>query len=334
MVLGGTFDHLHLGHEKLITASFGIAAKVSIGILNGPLIQDKYLSKIIEPYEVRQKTIEDYLKKNGYFNRSSIFQIIDIYGSTLTNKTIDSIIVTKETKLNAVKINSMRKKIGMKPLEIVTIDYIKGPDHKIISSKRIRAGEINRKGLSYFAKFKAKKEFILPEELKYQLRKPIGKVITESKDLVVTAKRLAKTLKRVSPFMTITIGDIVTSSLIKAGLTPDIQIIDFKSRQKRIKAKDFFPSQTIKTERHINKAGSLSKKIALTYQKLINNYLKTDYQQRMIIIGEEDLLALIAIIFSPLNSVVIYGQYDLGIVWVLVNDRAKEKAKKLLSIFE
>jgi len=46
--------------------------------------------------------------------------------------------------------------------------------------------------------------------------------------------------------------------------------------------------------------------------------------------GEEDLLALPAIVLAPLGSVVLYGQYDKGVV---INEVTEELKKKKLWLY-
>ncbi|MEM3040843.1 MAG: DUF359 domain-containing protein, partial [Nitrososphaerota archaeon] len=46
--------------------------------------------------------------------------------------------------------------------------------------------------------------------------------------------------------------------------------------------------------------------------------------------GEEDLLALVAIIEAPIGSVVLYGQPGVGVVVVDVDERAKQNALSIL----
>ncbi|TRZ53029.1 hypothetical protein D4R99_01610, partial [bacterium] len=58
VVLGGTFDHFHKGHEALLTKAFEVGKKVTIGIATEKLYKNKFLSETIEPFEVRKKSVE------------------------------------------------------------------------------------------------------------------------------------------------------------------------------------------------------------------------------------------------------------------------------------
>jgi pantetheine-phosphate adenylyltransferase len=68
------------------------------------------------------------------------------YGPTIYDPEIDAIVVSRETKPIADKINEIRISKGMKPLEIFIIDWVLADDGKPISSTRIRNGKIDRNG--------------------------------------------------------------------------------------------------------------------------------------------------------------------------------------------
>ena len=49
--------------------------------------------------------------------------------------------------------------------------------------------------------------------------------------------------------------------------------------------------------------------------------------------GEEDLLALPAILLAPLHSIMLYGQMDMGIVMVEVTEEKKKEVMEILKKF-
>ena len=63
VVLGGTFDHFHKGHEALLTKAFEIGKKITIGIATEEIYKDKFLLESIEPFEIRKKSVEKFIKK-------------------------------------------------------------------------------------------------------------------------------------------------------------------------------------------------------------------------------------------------------------------------------
>ena len=56
------------------------------------------------------------------------------------------IIVSEETLPTALEINEIRKEKGWQPLEIEMIPFVYFKDGNVISSTRIRKGEIDREG--------------------------------------------------------------------------------------------------------------------------------------------------------------------------------------------
>ena len=62
-------------------------------------------------------------------------------------------------------------------------------------------------------------------------------------------------------------------------------------------------------------------------QASFTNYSKP---QTILVKGEEDLGVLPAILLSPLNTAIFYGQPQKGLVYIKVTETSKQKALKLL----
>jgi len=151
LVLGGTFDHFHQGHKSLLKKALELGEKITIGITSDKFSQKKFLAQLIEPFAIRKKAVEKFVKK--YLNDGrhlDILPISDIYGTTLIDKTIEAIVVSQATKKNALLINEKRKTIGLPKLAIIVVDNVLAADGKLLSSERIRAGEVDREGNSYY----------------------------------------------------------------------------------------------------------------------------------------------------------------------------------------
>jgi pantetheine-phosphate adenylyltransferase len=142
---GGTFDILHKGHYTLLLKAFEVGKQVIIGISsdNYATIKKK---KITNEYPIRLKNlkrfIEDKLNKSNY----SIYELNDFYGPTVLTKDVQAIVTTEGTKENCIKINELRKSKGLPQLEIIIVPLVKDQDGKVISSTRIREGEIDING--------------------------------------------------------------------------------------------------------------------------------------------------------------------------------------------
>jgi pantetheine-phosphate adenylyltransferase len=142
---GGTFDILHKGHYKILLKAFEVGRQVIIGISS-----DNYATlkkkKITNEYSIRQEKLKKFIGEN--FNKSnySIYQLNDFYGPTVLTRHVEAIVTTKSTKENCVKINELRKLKGMPQLEIILVPLVEDKEGKVISSTRIREGEIDING--------------------------------------------------------------------------------------------------------------------------------------------------------------------------------------------
>lgn len=345
IVLGGTFDHFHLGHQKLLEKAFQIGNKLTIGIAQKNLCNNKLLSQTIESYSARKNSVEkclqDYLVDDRLID---IISISDIYGMTLTDKSIDAIVVSKATVKNAQKINRLRQKKGWPKIEIIVVDDVFGEDRRLITSARIRLGEIDQKWRSYQLPIIGyrKKQLVLPEYLREELRKPLGKIFKGGEDeLEKTAKKILYYFKSLKSPLVISVGDIVTVSLLTVGFDPHLKIVDFKARRKDIRAKyndeqEMFARYNLRaaaSKLYPNQPGTINRGSTERLRELIKKALYKKEKSWLVVDGEEDLLALPAILFAPLESLVLYGQMDLGVVAVTVTEEKKKEAKAILRRF-
>jgi len=142
---GGTFDILHKGHYTLLLKAFEVGKQVIIGISsdNYATIKKK---KITNEYPIRLKNLKRFIEDK--FNKSnySIYELNDFYGPTVLTNDVQAIVTTEGTKENCIKINELRKSKGLPQLEIIIVPLVKDQDGKVISSTRIRRGEIDING--------------------------------------------------------------------------------------------------------------------------------------------------------------------------------------------
>ena len=138
VLIGGTFEFLHVGHRELIKKAFDIGSEVTIGIT-----ADNFKTGVSKSFTERKKIVDEFaqLFKKPYH----ITEIYDIYGPAITDD-FEVIVVSPETLNNARKINVERKKRGMSELKIVEIPMFLADDLLPVSSHRIRSGEIDKFG--------------------------------------------------------------------------------------------------------------------------------------------------------------------------------------------
>ena len=328
--LGGTFDNLHTGHKSLITQAFHKADFVSIGVSIQSLKTDKQFIHSIQDFDTRKAKVLQFIEQHNWQGRASVFPIHDIYGPTITDQTIDMLIVTRETRTNAQKINAIRKKYGLPTCKLIVVPYVKDRHKHIISSTRIRAGETDSEGNRYVDIFSGKNKYYLPGTLRESLREPLGVVVAgHDNEIENTGKKAASFIAALAPPLLISVGDIATESLQNAGCTPHISVIDFKTRRTHLVE----PHEIPKNGYVVNLAGSLCLPAVNKIHQAIKHFLKENTLLRIIIKGEEDLLTLPAILLAPIGAVVIYGQYEVGLIVVKVDLTVKKKVVDILNKF-
>jgi cytidyltransferase-like protein len=146
-VLGGTFDHLHEGHTALLEEAFRSAQHVAIGVTT-----DAYLAlhpkpdgKPIASFEERKRRLAAYLRRRYPSSRWRLVPLSDRFGRSL-EPGIDVLVASEETRPGALAVNRARKRRGLPPLTLRLIPIVLAADGLPLSSRRIRAGEVDRSG--------------------------------------------------------------------------------------------------------------------------------------------------------------------------------------------
>ncbi len=141
VVVGGTFDPIHEGHKALLKKAFELG-EVHIGLTSDEMARKKKHS--IRPYKERIKNLKEFIEKN--FKKKAIIREIALPLGNTVSEHYDYIVVSPETYPTALKINQMRRERGLKPIEVIKIDFVNAKDGSPISSTRIRRGEIGLRG--------------------------------------------------------------------------------------------------------------------------------------------------------------------------------------------
>lgn len=337
IVIGGTFDHLHLGHRYLIKKAFSLGEKVDIGLTKDFFIKKKPFSSALENFSQRKKNLLSYLQKNQWQKRARIIPLVDSFGPSVKEKKYEAIIVSPMTVMVAHLINEIRQKKGLFPLKIIRVDFLKAEDGEMISSERIRKGEINREGKNYELKAlrswsNKKRPLVVTETLKEKLRYPLGKVFYGKENEVdKIGANLVDYIKKYQPGLTVTVGDIVSYSLLKNQFVPSMMIIDHRCQRKDL-PKEI--KKLLDNKIHfkiVNQPSTLSIQAFDKVKFAVENLLTKNQSQRVFVDGEEDLLVLPSIIFLPLKSLVFYGHWQYGVVAITVEEKIKKWVVDFLS---
>lgn len=131
VVLGGTFDRIHLGHKILLSeAALRATERLVIGVTDESMISSKKLYELILPVNQRIKEVKDFLSEIDPTLKYDIVPISDPFGPTKSDPDMDMIIVSKETERGGLKVNELRKQNGLPELEIFCIEVVESDECK------------------------------------------------------------------------------------------------------------------------------------------------------------------------------------------------------------
>lgn len=156
----------------------------------------------------------------------------------------------------------------------------------------------------------------LPDELRSELKEPLGRVYTDPETLLADANE---------PI--IAVGDIVTYHLLQAGYQPDVALVDGKTKREQVEreildAIDGFDHQF-----------EVENPPATLTDDLLEALVDAIERPGTVVItveGEEDLAALPAVVTAPDGASIVYGQPDEGMVLAVVAEDLREACRTLL----
>lgn len=315
LVIGGTFDHFHAGHEALLACAFSHGKHVLLGLTEQEMSTTKAYGTFILPYAQRKREIEECAARLGKLDDIEIIPINNVFGTTLDDIRLEAIVVTPHTQHGADVINRERKQRGMSQLVVHVCDLVMDDEGSVLSSTRIRSGLVNRNGFVYSHLFADTRN--VSEKLKQEVRKPLGESLLSFPDLS----------RQTQP--TIYVGDIVTDTAVKMHLPIASAWIDGISARQPYTV--HHSAEYVYMDAGLtNLAGSIqSSMVSFMRDRLVGN--NTIYSLQ----GEEDLLVLPAILLSPLETRVIYGNPfgQKGVTIVHVTEEKKEEIRNLLEMF-
>jgi pantetheine-phosphate adenylyltransferase len=143
---GGTFDEIHIGHIALLSKAFQAGRKVIIGVSSDEFAK-KRGKRLNHDFDRRVENLKKMIKKE--FGSSASYEIAKLdgdFGPAVTTGDVGALVASSETRAKGRLLNEMRAKRGLKPVEVIAVRLVKAEDGSLISSTRIRAGEIDSRG--------------------------------------------------------------------------------------------------------------------------------------------------------------------------------------------
>ena len=159
----------------------------------------------------------------------------------------------------------------------------------------------------------------LQPELREALKDPFGPVETDTERVLAAAG---------SPL--VTVGDIVTYHILEAGVTPDVALVDERTKRATVDDEVSAVVNDASFDRVatvVNPPGTLTADLLAALREA----LADDGTTLVRVDGEEDLAALPAIAAAPDGASVLYGQPDEGVVHVTVGDEVRDRVGSILA---
>ncbi|KAL5113474.1 hypothetical protein ACEQ8H_008638 [Pleosporales sp. CAS-2024a] len=164
VAVGGTFDHLHIGHKLLLTmfafvlgrrqSSEQAPSTLTVGITGDALLQNKKFAQHLESWRRRQQATHDFLSSILYFgppddarvtvqefheagpNGHAVHvsypfglsikyvEIWDPFGPTITDKDMTALTLSRETRGGGAAVNDKRREQGWDALEVFEVGVL------------------------------------------------------------------------------------------------------------------------------------------------------------------------------------------------------------------
>lgn len=153
-------------------------------------------------------------------------------------------------------------------------------------------------------------DLVLPDDLREELAKPLGDVVQEDAldELLAGSSR------------TVSVGDIVTLTLLRKGLEPDVAVFDYRTQ--RGDADDLrnrIDGMKGVQVRVSNPPGMITRAL----WGAVRDAVRGTRAVKIEVAGEEDLAALVAIATAPKGARVIYGLPQQGLAVVRVDESTR-----------
>jgi uncharacterized protein (UPF0218 family) len=161
-------------------------------------------------------------------------------------------------------------------------------------------------------------------ELRVKFKEPFGVLIGGSFD--ETMAKIEAIVASEHPWI-VSVGDRVTRNLHDHGIIPQLSVIDNKCMRRKLQPQNFKADKVVHVD---NPQGTITEEAIFA----IREALEGNQHVHIVVDGEEDLLTLIAVLYAPEKSLVVYGQPFKGVVAVTVTAEKKAEVVGFLKAME
>ncbi len=313
------FDRFHLGHEALLDKLSEMPDPVAV-VTDGEIVgKGLDLENIIQPLDVRLGKLREHLVSEGLSDSVGVMSASRI-ADLMAIQNRATFLMYQGPCCDEVKSGALsrrKEELGHDD-ELIYMKPVRAFDGNKLTSARIRKGEIDRQG----KRLRGTRE--PPRRLDFSMRSglkaPKGDIY-DKKD-GPPENRVAERIRKERPRLVIAVGDVTSATLIHQGCVPDVSIVDGITKRGVFEEKLFGEREYS----FYNPAAVLYPEAWSTIDTAIH-----DKQKSLVTVdGEEDLMGFPAVLLAPNESVMVYGQPDVGIVWVPVDTANKALARSLL----
>ncbi len=154
-----------------------------------------------------------------------------------------------------------------------------------------------------------------------RLKTPLGQLLPGTP--TETIPKLKVLVEKSKPSKVTTVGDVVSRETLAAGIQVSLRIVDQMTLRKRINPIEIKAERTYRVR---NPAGVISREAWDTIKEALK-----EREAVIFVDGEEDLLAIPAVLESPDNALVIYGQPSEGLVVITASPKTKIEVRKIMN---
>lgn len=160
----------------------------------------------------------------------------------------------------------------------------------------------------------------LPEDLRGDLKSPMGPIYTDTQTLLSDAGR---------PL--VAIGDVVTHHLIEAGHPPMVALVDEHTERSAVSDDIAETIDSFDGFDTVEQVANPPATISADLLGALRTALAREEPTLLDVDGEEDLAALPAVVAAPDSAAIVYGQPGKGMVLVGLDDDTRTRCRDILS---